>query len=44
MAIIHVQEASMVCGVLKWMTAQDALISIVHKPPKFDTYSFISRQ
>jgi hypothetical protein len=44
MAIIYVQEGSMVCGGLKWMTAQDAVISIVHQPAKFGTYSFISRK
>jgi len=44
MAIICVQEGSMVCGGLKWMTVQDALISIVHQPAKLDTYYFISRK
>jgi len=44
MTIIYVQEGSMVCGGLKWMTVQDAVISIVHQLPKSDTYSFTSRK
>ena len=44
MTIIYVQEGSMVCGGLKWMTVQDADTSIVHQPPKSDTYTFIYRK
>ena len=44
MAIIYVQDGSMDCGGLNWMTVQDAVISIVHQPPKFETYVFIARK
>jgi len=44
MVIIYVQEGSVVCGGLKWMTVKDAVISILHQPAKFDTHSFISRK